>query len=98
MSSNQTTTDFVSRSAVFFDALVPEASDDELFAAGYLRGHVDLAVGTLQVAEQPFTVGCIVERVEQSLSQAIENGELTPADQQLVFGIWQRVQAATQTE
>ena len=32
---------FIARAAEFFDQLVPVATDDELFAAGYLRGHVD---------------------------------------------------------
>lgn len=94
MKSDTTSNDFIARTAAFFDALVPHATDDELFAAGYLRGHVDLAVGTLQVAEQPFTAACIVQQVGSSLQQAIVAGELSTTDQDLVEQVWQRVQAA----
>lgn len=95
MSSDLSSLDFIARAATFFDELVPKATDDELFAAGYLRGHVDLAVGTLQVNEQPFTVDCIVQQVGDSLQQAISGGELTTQDQLLVNEVWQRVLTAT---
>jgi hypothetical protein len=92
--SEQNTEHFIARAADFFDQLVPVASDDELFAAGYLRGHVDLAVGTLQLTEQPFSVATLLEQVNSSLQQAIAQGELNAADELLVQGIWQRLQQA----
>lgn len=85
---------FIARAAEFFDQLVPVATDDELFAAGYLRGHVDLAVGTLQLTEQPFSVATLLEQVNNSLKQAIAQGELNKTDELLVQGIWQRLQQA----
>jgi hypothetical protein len=85
---------FIARAAEFFDQLVPVATDDELFAAGYLRGHVDLAVGTLQLTEQPFSVATLLEQVNNSLKQAIAQGELNETDELLVQGIWQRLQQA----
>ncbi|MFN3901825.1 MAG: YfcL family protein [Alishewanella aestuarii] len=85
---------FIARAAEFFDQLVPVATDDELFAAGYLRGHVDLAVGTLQLTEQPFSVATLLQQVNSSLQQAIAQGELNATDELLVQDIWQRLQQA----
>ena len=68
-------------------------SDDELFASGYLRGHVDLAVGQLQLTEQAFSVDDIMTAVDASLAVAIENGELNHSDELLVQSIWQKIQA-----
>ncbi|MEE2000480.1 YfcL family protein [Alkalimonas sp. MEB108] len=83
---------FISAVADYFDQMIPLASDDELFAAGYLRGHFDLAVGTLEVAGAPFNQQELQAQVEQSLAQAIANGELNSDDQQLVTGLWRQVQ------
>lgn len=85
---------FIAQAAEFFDQLVPVATDDELFAAGYLRGHVDLAVGTLQLTEQPFSVATLLQQVNNSLEQAITQGELNATDELLVQDIWQRLQQA----
>lgn len=75
----------------FFDGAVATASDDELFAQGYLRGHVDLAVGRLQLDEQPFSVEQIVQAVDASLHSAIVGGELNDADAALVQQIWRQL-------
>jgi len=88
---------FIQQAADYFDDLVPVATDDELFAAGYLRGHVDLVVGTLQLTEQPFSVATLVAQVEQSLTQAIENGELSVPDEQQVRAVWQQLQCSDKT-
>lgn len=83
---------FINAVSELFDELVPVASDDELFASGYLRGHFDLAVGTLQVSGQSFTAGDVVKQVSNTLNQAITMGELNEQDQQHVNAIWQQVQ------
>lgn len=72
------------------DALVAEGSDDELFASGYLRGHISLAVANCEIQ------GRILPRdVEMSvlrgLQQACLNGELSDEDQLLVENMWQRL-------
>jgi hypothetical protein len=96
MSYNMTTLTmperFIDAVANLFDTLVPVATDDELFASGYLRGHFDLAVGTLQVADEPFAAADVVTQVNTTLEQAINNGELSEKDQQHVAAIWQRIQ------
>lgn len=85
--------DFMQAISSYFDQNVASASDDELFAAGYLRGHVDLGIGRLQVAEQPFVATDIISQVDESLAAAIDAGELSEADEHLVREIWQQVQA-----
>ena len=87
------TNQFIQAMSQHFDHSVASCSDDELFAAGYLRGHIDLAVGTLQLTEQPFSIAMLAAQVEQSLQQAIVAGELSSADQQLVLSIWQQLQS-----
>jgi hypothetical protein len=80
--------DFIRHCADYFDAAVASASDDELFAQGYLRGHVDLAAGRLLLEEQPFSAQQLIDAVDQSLTQAIDAGELNHADAALVRQIW----------
>ena len=92
MTTFTTPTAFIEAVAELFDTLVPVASDDELFASGYLRGHFDLAVGTLEVAAEPFIAADVVRQVNSTLSQAIANGELNDTDQRHVNAIWLQVQ------
>ena len=82
---------YIDRLSTFFDEAVQTASDDELFAQGYLRGHVDLAIGQLQVVAEPFAIIDIVERVNASLAAAVAGGELNEQDKTLVFSIWQQL-------
>lgn len=83
---------YIQRVAQFLDDMVQRASDDELFAGGYLRGHFDLAVGRLELAEQQFERAELAGTVQQSLDLAIASGELTEQDQHLVLGLWQQLQ------
>lgn len=83
---------YINDVANFFDQLVPVATDDELFASGYLRGHFDLVVGTLQVNGTAFTTEDIINQVNSSLQQAINKGELDDTDQVSVESIWLQVQ------
>lgn len=89
---------FIQHATDFFDQLVPVATDDELFAAGYLRGHVDLIVGTLQLTEAPFSVQTLIEQVEASLAKAISNGELSTEDERQVRAVWQQLVAASRKQ
>lgn len=88
----QQTEIYINAMADYFDQSVATASDDQLFAAGYLRGHIDLAVGTLQLQELPFSIQMLQQQIEQSLQQAISAGELNDTDQKLVVDIWQQLQ------
>jgi len=83
---------YIQQVAQFLDDMVQRASDDELFAGGYLRGHFDLAVGRLELTEQQFERAELAGTVQQSLDLAIAGGELTEQDQHLVLGLWLQLQ------
>lgn len=75
------------RILALIDDMVEHASDDELFAGGYLRGHLTLAVAEAEEQDDT-TVQALYQRVCDSVEQAIINGELSPPDQILVNGMW----------
>lgn len=82
--------EFEAHILALIDDMVEHASDDELFASGYLCGHLTLAVAEAQEngehsAEQ------LKARVENSLDKAINAGELSPPDQALVLGMWENL-------
>ena len=79
--------EFESRILALIDDMVDHASDDELFAGGYLRGHLTLAVDELE-GEGEHTAQAINEKDASSLEKAISAGELSPPDQILVQGMW----------
>lgn len=68
--------DFETRILTKIDDMVEHASDDELFAGGYLRGHLTLAVAELE-QENETSVDALYQRVEESIQQAIK-GESSP--------------------
>ncbi|AXR00578.1 YfcL family protein [Pseudoalteromonas piscicida] len=84
--------EYVEKAQQFFDELVDKASDDELFAGGYLRGHFDLAVGYAQVEEADLSIEELNAKVESSLVKAYRNGELNDDDKAHVVSIWEQVQ------
>jgi len=69
------------------DKTVEHGSDDELFAGGYLRGHLTLAVAELD-AQQVSDPQALKVQVEHSIAEAIKAGELSPPDQRLVNQLW----------
>ncbi len=72
------------------DARIETASDDELFAGGYLRGHISLSAAACE--EEGITdVTELKSRIENSLEEA--RSELTPADRVIVSDLWQELQA-----
>ncbi|GME29722.1 YfcL family protein [Pantoea sp. QMID2] len=79
--------EFEARILALIDDMVEHASDDELFASGYLRGHLTLAVAEVeQLGEH--TPEALQIQVSRSLQNAIAAGELSPRDQALVVGMW----------
>mgnify|MGYP001047600153 CR=1 FL=1 len=79
--------EFETRILALIDDMVEHASDDELFAGGYLRGHLTLAVAELE-SEDVHSAQALHEKVSVSLEKAIQAGELSPPDQVLVLGMW----------
>lgn len=79
--------EFESRILALIDDMVDHASDDELFAGGYLRGHLTLAVAEIEQSGE-HTPEALQLQVTNSLQKAIAAGELSPRDQALVVGMW----------
>ena len=77
-----------SRLLDLIDSNIADASDDELFVGGYLRGHITLAVVD---AEQQglHDANSLYQQVNASLQIAIKSGELSPADQVVVRKWWE---------
>ncbi|WP_224214032.1 YfcL family protein [Vibrio metschnikovii] len=72
------------------DARIESASDDELFAGGYLRGHISLSVAVCE--EQGIDdIEHLKALIEQSLEEA--RSELTPADRAIVYALWRELSA-----
>ncbi|CBJ47012.1 YfcL family protein [Erwinia amylovora] len=79
--------EFEARILGLIDDMVDHASDDELFAGGYLRGHLTLAVAELELTGE-HTPEALQIQVQRSLQNAIQAGEMSPRDQALVIGMW----------
>jgi len=82
--------EFEARILALIDDMVEHASDDELFASGYLCGHLTLAVAELEQSGE-HTPEALQAQVQNSLHTAIEAGELSPRDQALVIGMWDKL-------
>ncbi|WP_086983549.1 YfcL family protein [Vibrio aphrogenes] len=70
------------------DATVATASDDELFAGGYLRGHISLAAADCEL-EGIEDVEIFKQKIQTSLDEA--RSELKPSDQVIVAKMWDRL-------
>lgn len=70
------------------DQQVATASDDELFAGGYLRGHISLAAADCE-SEAVSDISVFKSKITQSLQDA--QSELTPADRVIVADMWESV-------
>lgn len=79
--------EFESRILALIDDMVEHASEDELFAGGYLRGHLTLAVAQIEQSGE-LTPEALQIQMTNSLQRAIAAGELSPRDQALVIGMW----------
>ncbi|MFC3034009.1 YfcL family protein [Pseudoalteromonas fenneropenaei] len=84
---------YVDAAQQFFDNLVETATDDQLFAGGYLRGHFDLAVGYAQVEGTDLSCDELNTNIENSLVKAYRSGELTDTDRDHVVEIWEQIKA-----
>ncbi len=82
--------EFESRILALIDGMVEHASDDELFASGYLRGHLTLAIAELEAGDD-HSPQAVHSGVSRSLEKAIQAGELNPRDQSLVLGMWENL-------
>ncbi|WP_318464872.1 YfcL family protein [Photobacterium leiognathi] len=69
---------------------IDTATDDELFAGGYLRGHISLAAAECE-SQNELQLSVMKEKVEQSIIDA--KSELSPSDYVLVYQMWKKVSA-----
>ncbi|WP_042009658.1 YfcL family protein [Aeromonas fluvialis] len=83
--------DFEHKVLGLIDDMVATATDDELFAGGYLRGHISLAVARAEL-EGKTLVRDVKSYVLRSLNEAILQGELSEEDEKLVQAMWIRLQ------
>lgn len=72
-----------------FDEVVENGNDDELFAAGYLRGHFDLVSARL-ILQGTASTDALWPALEEAIDGA--SHELTPADQAHVRNLYTRLQ------
>ncbi|HCG5577190.1 YfcL family protein [Vibrio parahaemolyticus] len=72
------------------DARIENASDDELFAGGYLRGHISLSAASCE-EDGINDIEELKSRIANSLEEA--RAELTPADRVIVSDLWQELQS-----
>ncbi|EKO3495662.1 YfcL family protein [Vibrio fluvialis] len=72
------------------DTRIATASDDELFAGGYLRGHISLSAAACE-DDGVQDVEELKNRIEQSLEAA--RSELNPADRVIVSELWRELTA-----
>ncbi|ANS86043.1 YfcL family protein [Vibrio scophthalmi] len=77
--------EFEEKLLTLIDERIATASDDELFAGGYLRGHISLSAATCE-EEGVNDVDELKSRIVASLEQA--RAELTPADRIVVNDLW----------
>ncbi|MDX1304648.1 YfcL family protein [Photobacterium sp.] len=71
------------------DLMVETASDDQLFAGGYLRGHISLSAASCEM-EGISSVEAMNQAVDASLTEA--QSELNPADRLIVKEMWSQLQ------
>ena len=83
--------DFEHKLLGLIDSMIATATDDELFAGGYLRGHISLAVARAEL-EGKTLVRDVKSYVLRSLNEAILQGELSEEDEKLVQAMWIRLQ------
>ncbi|PSV32241.1 YfcL family protein [Photobacterium sp. GB-72] len=69
---------------------IDTATDDELFAGGYLRGHISLAAADCE-SKNELQLSVMKEKVGQSIADA--KSELSPSDYVLVCQMWQKFSA-----
>lgn len=82
--------EFEERIFTLIEGMVAHGTDDELFASGYLQGHLTVSVADAE-ANGETTSEQLKARVQSSLDKAIQAGELSPRDQVLVVEMWEKL-------
>ncbi|MDE1514547.1 YfcL family protein [Vibrio sp. dsl-7] len=80
--------EFEEKLLALIDAQVAHASNDELFAGGYLRGHISLSAAQCE-EEGIEDLDVFKRQIEQSIAAA--RSELSPLDRVIVTELWQQL-------
>lgn len=81
---------FVSASLAYFDQVVEDGTDQELFVASYLNGHFSLAVSqAIKMAAPDLVV--LDQIMQESLKNAFDNQELSEQDQLQTLALWRQL-------
>ncbi|NRA55397.1 MAG: YfcL family protein [Gammaproteobacteria bacterium] len=75
----------------FISLIVEQGSDDQMFASGYLQGHLDLILQGCLQQKQSFEQ--FLGQMEQSLNKAYLSNELAQPDRLLVQNCWLQLQS-----
>ena len=75
----------------FVADILDNGSDNDMFASGYLQGHLDLILKSSQQAGHEFQL--FLQRMEDSLIHAFSKNELSQADRILVENCWFNLKA-----
>jgi hypothetical protein len=77
--------EFEEKLLALIDARIDVASDDELFAGGYLRGHISLSAASCEEDG----IDDVIE-LKRRIIVSLENArsELSPADRMVVQAVW----------
>ena len=67
--------------------ILDQGSSDELFASGYLTGHLSVALAQCE-QDNTLSAAAFILQVQLGLTKAFNARELTPPDQILVQQMW----------
>ncbi|MBY3790632.1 YfcL family protein [Photobacterium carnosum] len=80
--------DYEQKLLQLIDDNIDSATDDELFAGGYLRGHISLAAADCE-QQDIYDITQMQLKIKQSLQDA--KSELSPSDYNIVLIQWQQL-------
>lgn len=86
----QTFIDQVAQLESKLDDVVNHGSDEQLFIASYLQGHVAVVAKPMEI-EATADLQQLDSALMTSLNQAFENKELEPEDQAKVLSLWREL-------
>ncbi|WP_111977859.1 YfcL family protein [Algibacillus agarilyticus] len=69
------------------DAMMQSEDADALFISGYLRGHVTLIIGRLEM-DNELDEQTLINSMNKALVTARQSGELSPQDAEFVEQAW----------
>ncbi|RPJ65161.1 YfcL family protein [Alteromonas sediminis] len=70
------------------DGVVDTGTDDDLFIASYLQGHVAVVAKPMEVQPDANLIK-LDQAIMRSLEEAFDNNELDVVDQEKVIALWQ---------